>query len=405
MSAAAALPASRPAPDAPAVEARDVVKRFGTGDGATLALDGVSLAVRPGEFFTLLGPSGCGKTTLLRLIAGFEYPSAGRILLDGEDIGSLPPYRRPVNTVFQSYALFPHMSVEANVGFGLEMQGRPKGEVRARTGQMLELVRLAEFRRRRTSELSGGQQQRVALARALAPGPRVLLLDEPLSALDYKLRKGMQIELKRMQHDTGITFVFVTHDQDEALSMSDRVAVMSAGRVLQVGDPRTVYERPATRFVADFIGESNLLGASVESTADGVVRVRLDAGTSLSIEAGGGRGGGEGGGEGGGAGAAPHRAGDRCTLVVRPEHASLERALDRADARAPRGHVPDGALDGTLEHAVYSGTDTHRHVRLADGSGFVVRTPNAADDRDRVDEPGTPVRVRIRPGAARPVAD
>ena len=390
MSAAAAPAAVRPASGAPAVEARDVVKRFGTGNAATLALDGVSIAVRPGEFFTLLGPSGCGKTTLLRLIAGFEYPSAGSLLLDGEDIGALPPYRRPVNTVFQSYALFPHMSVEANVGFGLEMQGRPKDEVRARTGQMLELVRLGEFRRRRTSELSGGQQQRVALARALAPGPRVLLLDEPLSALDYKLRKGMQIELKRMQHDTGITFVFVTHDQDEALSMSDRVAVMSAGRVLQVGDPRTVYERPATRFVADFIGESNLLGATVESAVDGVVRVRLDAGASLSIEADGGAGGG---------GAATHRAGDRCTLVVRPEHASLERAPGAA------GHVPDGALDGTLEHAVYSGTDTHRHVRLADGTGFVVRTPNAVDADGSVDEPGTAVRVRIRPGAARPVAD
>ncbi len=382
-----------------AVEVRGVTKRF---DGAaTPALDGVSLGIRANEFYTLLGPSGCGKTTLLRLIAGFEYPSAGEILLAGQAIGALPPYRRPVNTVFQSYALFPHMSVARNVGFGLEMQGRPRDEIRSRTAEVLALVRLEEFAGRATSALSGGQQQRVALARALAPSPRVLLLDEPLSALDYKLRKGMQIELKRMQHETGITFVFVTHDQDEALSMSDRIAIMSAGRILQVDEPRTVYERPATRFVADFIGESNLLEGSVESVRPEALRLRLDAGASIELD---------------GAELPPelHRIGARCTVVVRPEHASVVPVH-----HGSREDGSDTALEGTLEHTVYSGTDTHRHVRLADGSAFIVRTPNlaaAASARsaasahepnlaDGVHERGAAVRVSIAPGAARPVAD
>ena len=252
-----------------AVEVREAVKVFGNGKAAFRALDGVSLGIRRNEFFTLLGPSGCGKTTLLRLIAGFEYPSEGAILLGGENIAGEPPHRRPVNTVFQNYALFPHMTVERNVAFGLRMLGRSKAETARRVDEVLELVRLGELRHRATSELSGGQQQRVALARALAPSPAVLLLDEPLSALDYKLRKEMQIELKRMQHETGITFVFVTHDQEEALTMSDRIAVMSAGRILQVGTPHDVYERPANRFVASFIGETNFLdGEIVAGTAD-----------------------------------------------------------------------------------------------------------------------------------------
>ena len=218
-----------------AVEVRNVVKVFDQGPAALRALDDVSVQIQQGEFFTLLGPSGCGKTTLLRLIAGFEMPSEGAILLEGADITYLPPNKRPVNTVFQSYALFPHLTVAQNIGFGLEMQGRPKAEVAATVERMLALVKLEPLASRKTSQLSGGQQQRVALARALAPQPRVLLLDEPLSALDLKLRKEMQIELKRLQTETGITFIFVTHDQEEALTMSDRVGVMSAGKLQQVG--------------------------------------------------------------------------------------------------------------------------------------------------------------------------
>jgi len=213
------------------VHAGRVTKTFGQGAGKITALDAVSVDIRKNEFFTLLGPSGCGKTTLLRLIAGFDLPDAGQILLDGQEIGHLPPYKRPVNTVFQSYALFPHMSVARNIGFGLEMQGRPKAEVKEAIDRMLALVQMEHLADRRTDQLSGGQQQRVALARALAPRPKVLLLDEPLSALDLKLRKEMQIELKRLQGETGITFVFVTHDQEEALTMSDRIAVMQSGAI------------------------------------------------------------------------------------------------------------------------------------------------------------------------------
>ncbi len=218
-----------------AIEVRGVTKAFGVEPDWVVALDDVSVEIRQNEFFTLLGPSGCGKTTLLRLIAGFDHPTRGTILLGGEDISFLPPYRRPVNTVFQNYALFPHMTVAGNIGFGLEMLGKPKAEVARAVDAMLKLVRMEALKDRQTAQISGGQQQRVALARALAPHPKVLLLDEPLSALDLKLRKEMQLELKRLQNETGITFVFVTHDQEEALTMSDRIAVMSEGRILQVG--------------------------------------------------------------------------------------------------------------------------------------------------------------------------
>src|SRR5215470_17300879 len=260
---------------AAAVEAKGVSKVFGAGQDSVRALDRVSVTIRENEFFTLLGPSGCGKTTLLRLIAGFDFPTEGEILLYGQDIAPLPPFKRPVNTVFQSYSLFPHMTVGQNIGFGLEMLGRSKAEVDARVGEMLRLVRMEELRNRKTSQISGGQQQRVALARALAPQPKVLLLDEPLSALDYKLRKDMQIELKRLQHETGITFIFVTHDQEEALTMSDRIAVMSAGRILQVGTPRDIYDRPAERFVAHFIGETNFLPGTVVGKNNGVAQIQL----------------------------------------------------------------------------------------------------------------------------------
>src|SRR5690242_7999008 len=269
-------------PDRNAIDVRGVSKVFGTGENKVAALDRVSVSIRENEFFTLLGPSGCGKTTLLRLIAGFDYPSEGEILLYGDDIAPLPPYKRPVNTVFQSYALFPHMTVAGNIGFGLEMLDRPKAEVKVRVAEMLKLVRMEQLANRRTSQISGGQQQRVALARALAPQPKVLLLDEPLSALDYKLRKDMQIELKRLQNETGITFIFVTHDQEEALTMSDRIAVMSAGKILQVGTPRDIYDRPAESFVADFIGETNFLPGTVVSKKPGVATVKFASNATIA---------------------------------------------------------------------------------------------------------------------------
>ncbi len=335
-------------PDRNAIDVRGVRKVFGVGEHAVAALDTVSVSIRENEFFTLLGPSGCGKTTLLRLIAGFDFPTAGEILLYGDDIAPLPPYKRPVNTVFQSYALFPHMTVAENIGFGLEMLGRPKDQVKARVAEMLRLVRMEQLANRRTSQISGGQQQRVALARALAPQPKVLLLDEPLSALDYKLRKEMQIELKRLQHETGITFIFVTHDQEEALTMSDRIAVMSAGKILQVGAPRDIYDRPAERFVADFIGESNFLHAEVTSTGKGRATVKLSSGLEVAATL--------------PDGFSPQ---GKVTVVVRPEHAQLAAPSSGATLR------------GAVENVVYLGTDTHFHLKLDDGSPFIVRRQNS----------------------------
>ncbi|HEY7749461.1 MAG TPA: ABC transporter ATP-binding protein [Aestuariivirgaceae bacterium] len=337
-----------------AVEARHVSKVFGSADYSVKALDDVSLTIRQNEFFTLLGPSGCGKTTLLRLIAGFEHPTEGEIVLYGEDISPLPPFKRPVNTVFQNYALFPHLTVSQNVAFGLEMLKRPRSEIDATVSKMLRLVRMEELKNRRVSQISGGQQQRVALARALAPRPKVLLLDEPLSALDLKLRKEMQIELKRLQHETGITFIFVTHDQEEALTMSDRLAVISGGRVLQIGSPHDIYDRPQNRFVANFIGETNFLEGSIAGTLDGRAQVKLSSGTVVSANI-----------------AEGSNPAGNVTIVVRPEHASL---------------VPSGTaatLSGTLEHIVYFGTDTHYHVRLNNGSEFIVREQNDRGSTDR----------------------
>ncbi|MCR5858243.1 ABC transporter ATP-binding protein [Mesorhizobium sp. J428] len=310
------------------------------------ALDNVSVVIRENEFFTLLGPSGCGKTTLLRLIAGFDFPTDGQILLYGDDIAPLPPYKRPVNTVFQSYALFPHMTVAQNIGFGLEMLGKPKGEVAARVDQMLKLVRMEVLKNRKTSQISGGQQQRVALARALAPQPKVLLLDEPLSALDYKLRKEMQIELKRLQHETGITFIFVTHDQEEALTMSDRIAVMSSGKILQVGTPWDIYDKPAERFVADFIGETNFVVAKIVSASGGKATVTLPSGNTIPATY--------------AEGLVPS---GEATIVVRPEHARVVKE---------GGHLP-----GTVETIVYFGTDTNIHVRLESGGVFIARQQNS----------------------------
>ncbi|MDR6759784.1 spermidine/putrescine transport system ATP-binding protein [Mycoplana sp. BE70] len=329
-----------------AIEAKGVTRIFqSTGSDAVKALDNVSVTIRENEFFTLLGPSGCGKTTLLRLIAGFDFPTDGGIFLYGEDIAPLPPFRRPVNTVFQSYALFPHMTVAQNVGFGLEMLDRPRVEIEARVDAMLKLVHMQDLKNRRTSQISGGQQQRVALARALAPQPKVLLLDEPLSALDYKLRKEMQVELKRLQAETGITFIFVTHDQEEALTMSDRIAVMSAGKILQVGSPWEIYDRPTDRFVADFIGETNFLIARVNGVTSGKANVTLSSGANISATI-----------------ADGYQPNGKATLVVRPEHAKLLKGA--------------GDIAGVVENIVYFGTDTHIQVRLSEGGPFTVRQQN-----------------------------
>src|SRR5688500_16276092 len=256
--------------ETPSVRLDRVTKRF----GEFTAVRAMELDIPRGEFFTMLGPSGCGKTTTLRMVAGFEEPSEGRVLLDGDDVTALPAFRRPTNTVFQSYALFPHRSVEQNVAFGLERQKVEKSEVKRRVAEELERVGLAAEAKRRPSQLSGGQQQRVALARALVNRPAVLLLDEPLGALDLKLRKQLQVELKRIQREVGITFIYVTHDQEEALTMSDRIAVMNRGVVEQVSDPETVYERPATTFVEGILGGSNLL-PRVVSSANGACALRL----------------------------------------------------------------------------------------------------------------------------------
>jgi spermidine/putrescine transport system ATP-binding protein len=349
-----------------AISIRHAVKRYGT----VTALHGVSIDIADNEFFTLLGPSGCGKTTLLRMLAGFEDVTEGEILLFGERIASLPPEKRPVNTVFQQYALFPHLTVLDNVAFGLKMKGVPLSDRNARAGKMLELVHLSGFADRKPAQLSGGQQQRVALARALAPQPKVLLLDEPLSALDLKLRQAMRVELKALQEETGITFIFVTHDQEEALAMSDRIAVMSAGQVQQTGTPREIYEAPDNRFVADFIGETNLIEVEVRSVSDGRATVTLPGGHPVVCAA------------------ATNSAG-RHALSIRPERVAI------AD------HAPD--LQATVERVIYLGTDLHLITRLDGGEPFSLRLQNAS--RVTLPEPGARIGLKLEEGAARLLAD
>ena len=363
ISAAAADPIRSPsAAPRTLVEVAGATKTFGSGPGAVTALSAVSLSIFENEFFTLLGPSGCGKTTLLRLIAGFEHPSAGAIRLDGRDLTELPPHRRPVNTVFQSYALFPHMSVAENVAFGLERLGRPRAEIAARVKHVLALVKLEAMADRRPAQLSGGQQQRVALARALAPAPRLLLLDEPLSALDQKLRREMQSELKRLQRETGVTFVLVTHDQEEALAMSDRIAVMSAGRVLQIGGPAEIYDRPATRFVADFIGEANLLPGDLVGRPGGTVAIRPER-VHLAL-----------------AGGAPPSGG-----------AGAGGSAEAAETRLP----------GTVTALTFLGSDVLYEVALAAGPPIKARLRDAAPGV----EAGSAVLAGWAKSAERPVAD
>ena len=358
-----------------AIEASGITKVFGGGDNRFRALDNISISIRDNEFFTLLGPSGCGKTTLLRLIAGFEQPTAGTIKLHGADISHLPPYSRPVNTVFQNYALFPHMTVAENISFGLEMLDKPAADIAETVDKMLQLVKMEALRDRQTNQISGGQQQRVALARALAPHPKVLLLDEPLSALDYKLRKEMQIELKRLQHETGITFVFVTHDQEEALTMSDRVAVMNQGNILQVGAPHEIYDHPSERFVADFIGDTNFLSAEIVSRSGETATIKLASGSEVAVAL-----------------SSEIASRTSVTLAIRPEQVSLTDKL------------ADATFRGNLDDVVYFGTDTHYHITTQNGEAFTARLQNAKGRR-RLFEPGVEVGVVIDPGAIQVLKD
>jgi spermidine/putrescine transport system ATP-binding protein len=359
--------------DTNAIEVRDAVKRYGD----FTALKQISLSIRDNEFFTLLGPSGCGKTTLLRMIAGFEDVTEGEIFLYGDEIENLPPNKRPVNTVFQNYALFPHLTILDNVAFGLEMRGSSKSEARARAGEMLELVQLSQFAARKPSQLSGGQQQRVALARALAPRPKVLLLDEPLSALDLKLRKAMQLELNHLQRETGITFIFVTHDQEEALTMSDRIAVMSAGELQQLGAPTDIYERPRNMFVADFIGETNLLEVSVDKIESGRAVCHLGGGHELTCDAVDGIG-----------------VGSKVHMSIRPERLYMSNEPEK-----------DGSLHGRVKENIFIGTDISTIVELDDAPDFVVRTSNSDRGNKRIFEPGTDMFVNMEKGAARLLID
>jgi spermidine/putrescine transport system ATP-binding protein len=346
----------------PSVELRGVTKRF----GELVAVDELDLDLASGEFFTLLGPSGCGKTTTLRMIAGFEQPDAGEIRIEGTGVAGLPAHRRPTNTVFQSYALFPHLSVEDNVAFGLKRKRVAKAEIGRRVAAELERVGLASEARRRPAQLSGGMQQRVALARALVNLPKVLLLDEPLGALDLKLRKGLQIELKRIQREVGITFVYVTHDQEEALTMSDRIAVMNRGRVEQIGVPEDVYERPATTFVAGFIGVSNLMPAAIAAPGE----VRLENGPAVRTPADG------------------LSTGERCYAVVRPEKLQIGNAEGGGLANG-RPHV-----EGIVESSVYLGTATQIVVNLGEDVRMTVLVPNASE-AERQELPGGGARVKL----------
>jgi spermidine/putrescine transport system ATP-binding protein len=344
----------------------ELTKQF----GELTAVDGIDLHVPGSEFFSLLGPSGCGKTTTLRMIAGFEQPTAGRILLDDADVAYTPPHRRNVNTVFQNYALFPHLDVFDNIAFGLRRAKRPKDEIRQRVARALELVRLTGYEKRKSSELSGGQQQRVALARALILNPAVLLLDEPLGALDAKLRKALQIELKTLQQEVGITFLYVTHDQEEALTMSDRMAVMSDGRIEQVGTPKDVYEEPATVFVADFLGTSNLMDVAVVGPDGAGCRVRLGD-FELRAE----------GGETDVRGSAK--------MVIRPERVGLDSYEGSGENRVP----------GMVERSVYLGSAEQLVIHLATGDTVHALVRN--EGRTAPYEQGSAVRVHLPADAIR----
>jgi len=360
-----------------AVGIQNVVKMFGAGPSAVTALGDVSLDIRDNEFFTLLGPSGCGKTTLLRIIAGFEDVSAGAVFLYGDEIEQLPPNKRPVNTVFQHYALFPHMTVAENVAFGLRRLKWQEGTRNERVAEVLGLVQLDHLAERMPTQLSGGQQQRVALARALAPNPKVLLLDEPLSALDLKLRQAMRVELKQLQENTGITFIFVTHDQEEALTMSDRIAVMSEGEIQQIGLPDDIYERPLNRFVADFIGDTNLLDVTVkEVLPEGDVICETGQGIELVCQP-----------------SVMPSPGSAAHVSIRPEKITLQK----------RGPAKD-LIPCTVERLIYLGTDTQCLVRLDDGTELMARNQNAHGSTLTF-KAGDEAALKLDDGAARLLVD
>ncbi|OEC98563.1 MULTISPECIES: ABC transporter ATP-binding protein [unclassified Rhizobium] len=332
----------------PYISFKNVTKKFGD----FTAVDNLSLNIYNREFFALLGASGCGKSTLLRMLAGFEQPTTGEIVLDGQDLAGTPPYRRPVNMMFQSYALFPHMSVEKNIAFGLRQDGMPKAEIDDRVAQMLKLVKLEQFAKRKPNQLSGGQRQRVALARSLAKRPKVLLLDEPLGALDKKLREETQFELMDLQQSLGLTFVVVTHDQEEAMTMADRIAVMSHGKVVQVATPAEIYEAPNCRFVADFIGDVNILDGNVTSAQSGIVEIAVESGFTVRTAS----------------GDAPS-AGSRASLAIRPEKL-------RVTPRPP-ANASVNAAEGEIWDIAYLGDMTVFHVKLKSGQVVKASSLNA----------------------------
>lgn len=356
--------------ETPGIALRDISKVYSSRTGDVVAVHALTLAVRPGEFFSLLGPSGCGKTTTLRMIAGFEEPTTGRILLEGRDVTDVPPHRRDVNMVFQNYALFPHLTVWENVAFGPKRKKLPREEIRRRVGEALELVDLVGREKRRPDELSGGQQQRVALARALVNRPRALLLDEPLGALDLKLRQAMQLELKRIQREAGVTFVYVTHDQGEALTMSDRIAVMNAGRVEQLGTPREIYETPSTPFVAGFIGTSNVISAPLTRIDGALALLATPADERVLVPL-----------------RVPVPPGASISATVRPEKIRLSL------------HPPDDGgcrLLGVVREVVYLGTATQYVVATSVADQLVVYAQNDGT-ADLVPAPGDRIWLWWRP--------
>jgi spermidine/putrescine transport system ATP-binding protein len=341
--------------------------------GETVAVDDLSLDIASGEFFSMLGPSGCGKTTTLRMIGGFEEPSRGTIYLDGRDVTDRPPYKRDVNTVFQSYALFPHLNVFENVAFGLRRRKVGDGDIKGRVGDALTLVDLEGFEKRKPGQMSGGQQQRVALARALVNRPKVLLLDEPLGALDLKLRKQMQLELKRIQQEVGITFIYVTHDQEEAMTMSDRLAVMRQGKIEQIGPPEDVYENPQTQFVAGFLGASNMLEGELKEQLDGTSTVLLSGGDVVHLPS----------------DRAPFKTGETVYVGVRPEKISIDRANDDDTVEAGWNSVT-----GLLRMSTYIGVSHQYKVEGPGGTDLTVWVQNLG--AEQAPRPGERVRLSWR---------